>query len=623
MVVASGALAIVVGGTFGAVLASVTNLRGTTELRRETREQLVGVDLLEKRIIDLETWLRGYVITRDDSFLDPSKEARAALPASERDLLRLSAGDRVQRARVERLVHATDDYVRLYAVPLLEAVRRGDPSARSVERTIAAKRRVDALRAGMLSFRDAARSRLATRDADVDHAARLATIAAIVGVAGSVLLILAFSGYLTRVIVQPLRRAAHMADRLAGGDLTARMGGTDIAEIGTLHRSFNFMAGSLEGQREELASVLAEQQALRRLATLVAQGAAPSEIFAVTAAEIRGLVAADAAVLWRYGPQDTATVIAIESEADLGIALETVIRIDPRSSMGAVYRTGALGRQHDLPEGAGPIADAARKGRLRSSIGVPIRVDGRLWGVVVASSRRGDIPDETADRMLAFTELVATAIANADSRGQLIASRGRLLSAADDARRRVARDLHDGAQQRLVHTIVTLKLAQRAMRNGEWHDGESPDALVDEALEQAETANAELRDLSHGILPTVLIRDGLRAGIDALVARAGIPVTASVTEARLPPAVEASAYFIVAEALTNVAKHAGATRASIEARIDETTFYLEIRDDGAGGARLDGTGLVGLQDRITVLGGHLRLKSPPGGGTEIAVTLPL
>jgi len=374
--------------------------------------------------------------------------------------------------------------------------------------------------------------------------------------------------------------------------------------------------------RGELAELLAEQAALRRVATLVANGARPSEIFAVTAAEIRNLLSADAAVLWRYESNATATVIALESDRPLGIALGMQLPIEGDSAMAKVYRTGELARQNELNEGAGAIAAAARTNGLRTSLGAPITVDGRRWGAVVASSRQADMPDETARRTVGFTELLATAIANADSRSQLLQSRARMLTAADDARRRVARDLHDGAQQRLVHTILTLKLARRALDADT--AGERPlETLVADALEQAESANAELRDLSHGILPIALTHHGLRAAIDDLVARAGVPVAASVTAARLPPAVEASAYFVVAESLTNVAKHAHATRASLQAWIDETTFYLEVRDDGIGGARLDGTGLLGLQDRVTALGGRLRLESPSGGGTWIRVELPV
>jgi signal transduction histidine kinase len=180
----------------------------------------------------------------------------------------------------------------------------------------------------------------------------------------------------------------------------------------------------------------------------------------------------------------------------------------------------------------------------------------------------------------------------------------------------VVRDLHDGAQQRLVHTIVTLKLARQA-------DKKPAGGLVSEALEHAERAIVELRELSHGILPAVLTRGGLRAGVETLAARMPVPVEVTVSVDRLPAAVEATAYFVVAEALTNVAKHARATGATVLAHAQDDTLRLEVRDDGVGGARTDGSGLVGLADRLAVLDGQLRVESPAGGGTLVAAEIPL
>jgi signal transduction histidine kinase len=215
--------------------------------------------------------------------------------------------------------------------------------------------------------------------------------------------------------------------------------------------------------------------------------------------------------------------------------------------------------------------------------------------------------------------LLDTAIANADSRDQLTASRARLLTEGDEARRRVVRDLHDGAQQRLVHTIVTLKLAQRAFRD---EDGKA-ESLLGEALDHAEQGNRELRELAHGILPAVLTRGGLRAGVDAFVARLDLPVAIDGPAERLPEEIEASAYFIVAEALTNVVKHSHATRAEVKASVDEGLLQVEVRDDGIGGADPSGHGLVGMADRVSALGGSLSVQSPAGGGTLVTATLPL
>jgi signal transduction histidine kinase len=192
-----------------------------------------------------------------------------------------------------------------------------------------------------------------------------------------------------------------------------------------------------------------------------------------------------------------------------------------------------------------------------------------------------------------------------------------VLAAGDDARRRVVRDLHDGAQQRLVHTMITLKLAQGAL-----HQNRSDaEALLAEALDNAERA-MELRELAHGILPSLLTR-GLRAGVDSIGSRLDLPVEVDVSSERLPPDIEASAYFVVAEAVTNVVKHARATRATVWAAADEGALTLEVRDDGVGGANPDGHGLMGIADRVDALGGRLRIESPDGDGTVLAARVPL
>jgi signal transduction histidine kinase len=198
------------------------------------------------------------------------------------------------------------------------------------------------------------------------------------------------------------------------------------------------------------------------------------------------------------------------------------------------------------------------------------------------------------------------------------ASRARVLAAADHERRRVVRDLHDGAQQRLVHTVITLKLAHRAIQHHE-----DPAALVDEALQHAEQANTELRELAHGILPAALTLGGLRAGVAALAERTDIPVATDIAVERLPPALEATAYFFVAEALTNVTKHAHASAAEVNVSVDHGTLHMDVSDDGVGGARRDGTGLLGLEDRLAAHDGRLRVVSPPGGGTRLSAVLPL
>jgi GAF domain-containing protein len=369
--------------------------------------------------------------------------------------------------------------------------------------------------------------------------------------------------------------------------------------------------------RAEVARLAHEQVALRRVATLVAHGAHPSAVFDAVTREVAEVLDASAVSLARYD-DDVLTVVA-----QFGTAY---VRIGERFPLGGtnvtstVLRTGRTARLDDVEAATGRIGDVARRADIRSTVGAPVIVDGRTWGVLAAMWVDCEPPpDDTEERMAGFAELLGTAIANADGRDQLTASRARLLAAGDDARRRVVRDLHDGAQQRLVHTIITLKHAQQALHQ----DRRDTETLLAEALGTAERATAEVRELAHGILPSVLTHGGLLAGVDAFVSRLDLPVDLDVSSERLPPDIEASAYFIVAEALTNVVKHARATRATVRAGVEDGVLTLEVRDDGAGGANPEGHGLVGIADRVDALGGRLRIESTDGDGTVLAARLPL
>jgi signal transduction histidine kinase len=365
-----------------------------------------------------------------------------------------------------------------------------------------------------------------------------------------------------------------------------------------------------------------EQAALRRVATLVAEGASPSVVLDAVAAEMERALGADGAMLLRYEPDEEVTVVAHRGPNPRGLPPGTRVVYEGESVCSTVRRTGRPARFGDYERVGGPIADLARAVEWNdsSAVGAPIVVDGRLWGVIIASwGGERSPPGDTEERMAKFAQLLDTAIANADSRDQLISSRARLLTAGDAARRRVVRDLHDGAQQRLVHTILTLKLAQQAFRD---EDGEV-ESLLSEALEQAEQGNRELRELAHGILPAVITRGGLRAAVDAVVARLNLPIRVDVPAERLPAEIEASAYFIVAEALTNVVTHSHAGRAEVTASLEDGLLRIEIRDNGTGGADPDGHGLMGMRDRVTTRGGRLTVESPAGGGTLVAATLPL
>ena len=349
---------------------------------------------------------------------------------------------------------------------------------------------------------------------------------AAVGLVGSGLLILLFGGYLVKAVTLPVRRAAAMAGRLAGGDLAARMPETGIGEIGTLERAFNTMASSLEASRDELRQLADEQPALRRVATLVAQTASASEVFETVTREVGLLSGADLARMERYETDGTVTGVAGWSRAeDARLAVGTRFALEGVSIAALVRERGEPVRVDSFDRATGAIAREARALGIRSSVGCPIVVEGRLWGVIAASSRGATpFPADTEAQMAEFTELVATAIANAESRAELAASRARVVATADETRRRIERDLHDGAQQSLVHTLITLKLARRGLGDT---DGPAVE-FVDQALEHAQRANEELRDLAHGILPATLSR-GLEAALETLVARLHLPVTFDVT----------------------------------------------------------------------------------------------
>jgi signal transduction histidine kinase len=375
--------------------------------------------------------------------------------------------------------------------------------------------------------------------------------------------------------------------------------------------------------RTEVGRLVDEQAALRRVATLVAEGAAPSEVFDMVTREVGVLCGADLARLERYESGDSVIGVAGWSRGD-GPELAVGTRFSlGGASIAAMVRDASRPVRVDSFAGAhGQIAQEAQTLGIRSSVGCPIVVDGCLWGVIAASSKRATpFPPDTESQIAEFTELVATAIANTEARKEVAASRARIVAATDDERRRVVRDLHDGAQQRLVHTTITLTLAQRALETGQ----EDARALVTEALDNARQATAELRELAHGILPESLARGGLRAGVDALASRMPVPIEIDVSVGRLPPAVEATAYFVVAEALTNVAKHAQAQNAEVTARIEDGTLAVHVRDDGVGGARPDGgrSGLIGLADRLAAVDGQLRVESPVDGGTLVVADIPV
>ena len=272
--------------------------------------------------------------------------------------------------------------------------------------------------------------------------------------------------------------------------------------------------------RAEAGRLADEQAALRRVATLVARGVPAAEVFAAVAEELERLFDATATLVGRLEPDATMTIVANSGTTPDELAVGASFKLESGTVLAEVIHTGRAARVDDYSHAAESIGELTRRLRIRCSVAVPIMVEGSLWGALGAGTERAHFPADVEQRMAEFTELVATAISNIQARSDLAASRARIVAATDEERRRVVRDLHDGAQQRLVHTVITLKLADRALQRGD----EAAPELLTEALEHAERANSELRELSHGILPAVLTRGGLRAGVEALASRMPVPV---------------------------------------------------------------------------------------------------
>jgi signal transduction histidine kinase len=244
-----------------------------------------------------------------------------------------------------------------------------------------------------------------------------------------------------------------------------------------------------------------------------------------------------------------------------------------------------------------------------------------MWGIVAIGTVRERFPDATEHRLEEFTALAATAIANAESRSELAASRVRIVAASDETRRRIERDLHDGTQQRLVSLSLELRLAESSV---------SPElgntrATIRRVAGELTQVIDELREISRGIHPAILSEGGLGPALRTLARRSAIPVElGAVIEHRLPEPIEVAAYYVASEALTNAAKHASASHVEVEAAVRDSSLLLSIRDNGVGGANpAVGSGLIGLRDRVEALGGSIEINSPPGRGTHVAVQLPL
>ena len=378
--------------------------------------------------------------------------------------------------------------------------------------------------------------------------------------------------------------------------------------------------------RAALARLAQEQAALRRVATLVARGAAADELFAAVAGEVGPLLGAHLAGMGRYDSDDTVTVLAAwAAEGEQHPLVPGPWPLEGGDLASIVFSTGHSVRIDDYQGVPGRIAEFVRDELgVGSSVASPIVAEGRLWGVLYLHAKQihQPFPRDAESRLTGFTELVATAVANAESRAELLASRARIVAAADEARRRIERDLHDGTQQQLVSLMLQLRAAQAAVPAGL---GEIEGGLARIAAGLAGVFD-RVREISHGIHPAILSEQGLAPALPGLARRAPVPVELDLRAGRLPGPVEVAMYYAVSEAVANAAKHARASAVQIE--LDAPggpggMARLAIRDDGTGGADpARGSGLTGLGDRIEALGGTLHITSPPGAGTTMLIQIP-
>jgi PAS domain S-box-containing protein len=380
-----------------------------------------------------------------------------------------------------------------------------------------------------------------------------------------------------------------------------------------------------ERKRDEqaLRSLAEEQAALRRVATTVASEADEARAIAVVTEEVAKLLGGHASNLIRYEPDGSAVVLGGWSADGVGnVPVGTHVPPGGATVASRILRSGRPERADDYASLSGATLDLVHELGFRASVGAPIQLGGRLWGAVVVSTvEDAPFPPRSEQRVADFAELVALAVANAEAHRELAASRARIVEAGDAERRRLERNLHDGAQQRLVAIALSLRLCESKLAVG---DPVGVEMLREAKVELAD-ALEELRELARGIHPAILTDRGLMPALEMLAGRASIPVEVSATlTERLPPSVEAAAYYIVAEALTNASKHARASRVGVHVDHTDGRVLVEVSDDGVGGAdQRGGSGLRGLRDRVEALGGELAIASPEGAGTTLTARLPV
>jgi signal transduction histidine kinase len=617
-------LSAVIATTFALLLSAISSLNNAVDEARNTQRVLSATDQLELLIVNVETGLRGYIITGEPQFLQPLQAGQAALPGEARALERSAAASSpAQGARARQISTDASSYVNNFVVPLVATARHNPAAAESTLEAAQGKQRIDTIRNQFATLEASEQHLLATQQASASSASKRAVVTAVAAIPLSVLFILLAGGYFILRVGRPIRQAAVLAGQVAEGDLSVWMRENIPGEVGELARALNVMTRSLRASRDELERSAAEQAALRRVATLVAAGAPQSRVFHAVAAETGLVLRAGRAAVIRYEADRSATVVGTWGEpSGPGPDLGSRWSVAENSNLGLILDTHEPARVTSYQDVPGELSAWARQQGVRWSVGAPIMVEGGTWGVALGFSGNPVPPaDDAEQRLLGFTELTAMAIANTESRVKLITSRARVVAAADEARRRIERDLHDGAQQRLITLALELRTAAaRLPPDQDW--------IADEwahATRELGDVTDELRELSRGLHPVTLEKGGLRPALRALARRSGVRAEVRVDiDERLPERVEVAGYYVVSEALTNVAKHAGPAAVRIEASVVDGALRLTVSDNGTGGADpAHGSGLIGLSDRVEALGGRIQVSSPPGGGTSLEATIPV
>jgi PAS domain S-box-containing protein len=393
--------------------------------------------------------------------------------------------------------------------------------------------------------------------------------------------------------------------------------GIDLTE--SAEQTEGALSGDVEAKLAEVGRLAQEQRALRRVATLVASEATPERVFTAVSEETARVLEVNASAVFRYEGDDSATVVGRHDRDGVGVyAVGDRIFADDNTAIGRARDSGLPARIEDYFAIDTDVAKTMRDVGYRSTVAAPIFVSGIPWGAIAIAAREA-LPRESEARLMGFCELVSLAVASAQAREDLQSSRARLVKSGDEQRRKLERNLHDGAQQRLVSLALTLRLARSKLQS----DPASLEAILAGAANELDLALEELRELARGLHPAALTEQGLAPAVRALGGRLPIDVEVDDLNERLPDYLEATAYYICSEALTNVAKHARATHARVRFHREGNVLRFEITDDGRGGADGRGSGILGLRDRAESAGGTLFVISPPGKGTVVTATLPV